>query len=213
MTHLVIHGASGRKLTLFAAALLAAFGALAALAATAGAQTAGDGASDSGSAQARQCLQLGSLEYFQGLYFARAAGSNKDDSDKSLRNVPRSQRLSADQRRCAQFYQNDAYPNLRWQLDEDCVQNQLYSLRWTGRSQTIDEVEFRQIQKVVDYRCTTTQVPSMTDGSMLPADLIPPGEPVTHVTVRFRVVAWIQWSGFDRDDPPNAPVGSITLAQ
>lgn len=214
MAHRMARGASGGKIALFAAALLVALGAMLALVATAAAQDSGSGgSSDDGNAElARQCVQLGTLEYFQGLYFARAAGSDKDDSDKSLRNVPLSQRLSAEQRRCAQLYQNDKYPNLSWRLSEDCVQNRLYSLRWTGAEQTLDEVDFRQIEKVVDYRCTTTQVPSMTDGSALPDDLIPPGEPVTHVTVRFRVVAWIQWSGFDRDDPPNAPIGSVSPA-
>ncbi len=212
MTDRTVHGASGKRFALFAAALLAALGAMLALAATAGAQTSGDDSSNEGSAEARQCRQLGTLEYLQGLYFARATGSNLNESDKALMNVPRSQRLSAEQRRCAQFYQNAKYTNLSWRLSEDCVQNRLYSLRWTGANRTIDGVDFRQIEKVVDYRCTTTQVPSMSDGSALPDGLIPPGEPVTHVTVRFRVIAWLQWSAFDRANPPNAPVGSVTLA-
>ena len=212
MARRMVHEASGKRLALLAIALFAALGAMLAMAATAGAQTSGGGQSGADSETARECRALGSLDYFQALYFARAAGSDLNESDKSLMNVPRSQRLSAEQRRCAQFYQNAKYPALSWRLSEDCVQNQLYSLRSSGATRTLDGVDFRQFEKIVDYRCTTTQVPSMTDGSLLPSDLIPPGEPVTHVTVRFRVIAWLQWSAFDRANPPNAPVGSITLA-
>ena len=142
MADRTVHGASGKRIALFVAALLTALGAVLALVATAGAQTAGDDQSS----RARECRQLGSLGYLQSLYFARAAGSDLNESDKSLMNVPRSQRLSAEQRRCAQFYQNAKYTNLSWRLSEDCVQNQLYSLRWTGSNRTIDGVDFRQIE-------------------------------------------------------------------
>ena len=224
MAHRMLGGTAGKRLALFAAALLLALGAMLALAAAASAQDPDDGqsagggtaSSDEDSDDARManyCRRLASLEQLQSAYFARLPGSNKNDSDKQLAALPRGDRMSPDHFECAQFYQDQKYPALTWDAQENCVQNELYSVRWTGATQTIDGVDFRQIAKTVDYRCTTTQVPSMSDGSALPADLIPPAEPASRITARFRVTSWLQWSGFERADVPTAPAGETSLAE
>ena len=200
---------------LLAAALLLALAAMIALAATASAQTSGDGGnggSDSGansetgddadggdgqtggdgdSAEPPDCAYSPSLDVLQDRYFARLPGSTEADSDSKVAKLPRAERLDDDQRQCALRMQDREHPNLRWHFQTRCPVNDVYSIRLTGRTQTVQGVLFEQVERVEDYRCTSTWLPIMTDGSDPPAALIPPAEPVSIITVRYRVTKWL----------------------
>ena len=212
---------SALRPALLAAALLLALATMIALAATASAQTSGDGGnggSDSGAnsetgdegdsgdggdgqtggdgdpaepAQSPDCAYSPSLEILQDRYFARLPGSTEANSDSKVAKLPQAERLDDDQRQCALRMQDREHPNLRWHFQTRCPVNTVYSIRLTGRTQTISNVLFEQVERVEDYRCTSTWLPIMTDASDPPAGLIPPSEPVSIITVRYRVTKWL----------------------
>ena len=161
---------------------------------------------------ATHSTSAGALVTLQDRYFARTPGSNKAGTDTTVAAIDQSDRLTDLQRQCALYRQDQMYPNLRWGFQTRCPRNTLYSFRPTGASRTIDGVEFRQWEKIEDYECTSRWSPLMTDGSTPPDDLIPPGEPVSIITVKYRVRTWVQWSGFDRASVPAAPADESTLA-
>ena len=252
---------SGKRLALFAAALLLALGAMLALAAAASAQDPDNGQSTGGSSsgssgtpsvapaddddqsggddQSGDDEQSGGggddqsdddqsgdgtgsdsqdacsnmdLDVLLNRYFARYWSNGRALVNNSVARIPQSERLTAEQRQCALTLQDAKYPNLRWGFQTRCPRHQIYSFRPTGGSQTIDGVEFRQWEKIEDYECTSRWLPTMVDGSKVPPELIPPGEPVSIITVKYRVRVWIQWTGFDRDSVPAAPASESTLA-
>ena len=156
---------------------------------------------------------VGRLFAFQDRYFARTPGSNKAGTDTTVAAIPQGDRLTDAERRCALHLQDERYPNLRWGFQTRCPRNHIYSFRPTGASLTIDGVEFRQWETIEDYECTSRWSALMTDGSLLPEALIPPAEPVSIITVKYRVRTWVQWSEFDRASVPSPPADESTLAE
>ena len=142
-------------------------------------------------AQSPDCAYSPSLDVLQDRYFARLPGSTEANSDSKVAKLPRAERLDDDQRQCALHMQDREHPNLRWHFQTRCPVNTVYSVRLTGRTQTISNVLFEQVERVEDYRCTSTWLPIMTDASDPPAGLIPPAEPVSIITVRYRVTKWL----------------------
>ena len=171
-----------------------------------------DQSADDDDASQNSCAGT-NLRALQDRYFARANGSEKAGTDKVVAAIAQSERLTDAQRQCALALQDAKYPNLRWGFQTRCPRNHVFSLRATGASRTIDGVEFRQWERIEDYECTSRWSPLMTDGSLLPTALIPPGEPVSIITVKYRVRTWVQWSGFDRASVPDAPADESTLAE
>ena len=138
------------------------------------------------------CSNSPSLETLQNLYWARIPGSNTFDSDRRIAAIPRSERLTDEQRQCALFMQSQQHPNLRWHFQTRCPANEIFSHRLTGRTQTVQGILFEQYERVEDYRCTIVWRSITTDGNAPPFDLIPPAESVSIITVRYRVTRWRQ---------------------
>ena len=203
------------RLALLPAALLLALAAVFALAATASAQTpdngdtsTGNGGTSSTSGDADDgdddpvpppanpdenrpdCSGVPSLDILQDRYHARLRGTTSDDSDKLVARIPPRDRLTSQQLECALIMQDDKHPMLRWHYQTRCPVNDIHSIRLTGLTQTVQDVLFEQIERVEDYRCTSTWLPIMTDGSDAPAGLIPPAPPISIITVRYRVTIW-----------------------
>ena len=171
-----------------------------------------DDQSADGDASQNECRGM-VLRTLQDRYHARANGSEKAGTDKLVAAIPLSDRLTDVQRRCALAMQDAKHPNLRWGFQTRCPRNHIFSFRPTGASRTIDGVEFRQWERIEDYKCTSRWSPLMTDGSKPPSGLIPPSDPISIITVKYRVRLWIQWSGFDRASVPDAPASESTLAE
>ena len=204
------------RIALLPAALLLALAAVFALAASASAQTPDDGdtgTSNGGTSSASgdaddgdddpvppppanpdddrpDCSGVPSLDILQDRYYARLRGTTVDDSDKLVARIPPRDRLTDLQLQCALIMQDDKHPMLRWHYQTRCPVNDIHSIRLTGLTQTVDDVLFEQIERVEDYRCTSTWLPIMTDGSDAPAGLIPPAPPISIITVRYRVTLW-----------------------
>ena len=210
MPHLVRTSPAG-PLAFLAAAVLFALAAIIAAGATASAQQSnnaipsvsdgseddqpdtGDGAGAGPSAaDSPVCLQFASegLQGLQNRYFARLP---KGDPDARLTAIPQADRLTAQQRECAQLYQNEAYPGLSWTERTTCTLHRLVSLRQTGARQQRDDGIYAQFQRTATWSCVHVQTPVMDAASTLPSDLIPPSPPRTEITDPIAAYYWIWW--------------------
>ena len=197
------------RLAFLAAAVLLALAAIIAAGATASAQQSnnaipsvsdgsqddqsgtGDGAGPS-AADSPVCLQFASegLQGLQNRYFARLP---KGDPDARLAAIPQADRLTAQQRECAQLYQNEAYPGLSWTEHTTCTLHRLVSLRQTSARQERDDGIYAQFQRTATWSCVHVQIPVMDAASTTPSDLIPPSPPRTEITEPITAYYWIWW--------------------
>lgn len=209
MTRKNLEAALSPRPALLAAALLLALAAIIAAGATASAQQnsnagptpvtisdgddnppAGGGASD----DSPDCLQFsGGLQDLQNTYFARLPSSEKDGSDRRLAAIPQADRLTADERQCAQSLQNEAYPGLSWSEQVTCRIHLVESLRLTGSRQERQDGTYAQFQRTASHSCEHVQTPAMDDDSAPPDDLIPPSEPRTEITGPHVAYFWLCW--------------------
>ena len=210
MTPKNLEAALSPRPALLAAALLLALAAIIAVGATASAQqnsnagptpvTISDGDGDDnppaggGAADSPDCLQFsGGLQDLQNTYFARLPSSEKDGSDRRLAAIPQADRLTADERLCAQSLQNEAHPGLSWSEQVTCRIHLVESLRLTGSRQERTDGTYAQFQRTASHSCQHVQTPAMDDGSTPPDDLIPPSEPRTEITGPHVAYFWLCW--------------------
>ena len=148
---------------------------------------AGGGAADS-----PVCLQFAGegLQGLQNRYFARLP---KGGPDARIAAIPQADRLSQQQRECAQRYQNEAHPGLSWTDRATCAIHALVSLRRTGERQERQDGIYVQFQRTATQSCRHVQTPVMDDGSTPPSDLIPPSPPRTEITEPIAAYYWICW--------------------
>ena len=213
MPHLARISSAGR-LAFLSAAVLLALAAIIAAGATASAQQPGNSASipsvsddgddddqsgtgdgaggGSSAADSPVCLQFAGegLQGLQNRYFARLP---KGDPDARLAAIPQADRLSQQQRECAQLYQNEAHPGLSWAERTTCTIHSLVSLRQTGARQERDDGIYAQFQRTATWSCVHIQTPVMDAASTPPSDLIPPSPPRTEITEPIAAYYWIWW--------------------
>ena len=131
----------------------------------------------------------GALETIQNRYYALNADGTRNNA---LWRTPQAERITADQRYCAQVLQNLQWPALTWQHDTDCSLTRLISLRRTGSEQRgADGHLHYQVQRTATFDCSHTASPTMSDRSIVPGYLIPPYETRTEATGPLIHYFWI----------------------
>lgn len=143
-------------------------------------------------------LQYGDATFIQDRYYARLPALpdgpvNKENSDKRLSQIPQGQRISEEQRECAQLLQAAKHPGLSWSEHSTCRMERLISLRRTGVEEREADGVHAQFQRVATWECRYVQTPAMADGSAPPKFLVPPSEPRTTISSPTTAYFWLCW--------------------